>query len=52
MVDLNLEGVKKVAEEIEDLCGNAIAVQCNVADEESVRRRLESFGTNPQKLRG
>ncbi|MEX2725156.1 MAG: SDR family NAD(P)-dependent oxidoreductase [Candidatus Freyarchaeota archaeon] len=42
IVDLNLEGAKKVAKEIEDLNGTSIAVQCDVGDETQVRRVVET----------
>lgn len=41
VVDLNLKDAKKVAKEIENLNGEAIAVQCDVADEESVSKAIE-----------
>nr|MDO8081203.1 SDR family NAD(P)-dependent oxidoreductase [Candidatus Freyarchaeota archaeon] len=40
VVDLNLEGAKKVVKEIKNLGGKAIAVQCNVSDEESVTKAI------------
>lgn len=33
VVDLNLEGAKRVAKEIKDFGGEAIAVQCDVGEE-------------------
>ncbi|WXG42197.1 MAG: SDR family NAD(P)-dependent oxidoreductase [Candidatus Freyarchaeum deiterrae] len=42
-VDLNLEGVKKVAKEIKDLGGKAAAVQCNVSDEGNVSNAIRTI---------
>ena len=42
IVDINLEGAKKVAKEIEDLGGKAIAVQCDVGNEEQVGKVVET----------
>lgn len=47
VVDLNLEGAKKVSKEIEELGGKAIAVQCNVGDEKSVSKTI---GETEKKL--
>jgi 3-oxoacyl-[acyl-carrier protein] reductase len=41
VVDLNLEEANKVVKEIEDLGGNAIAVQCDVSEEDQVSRTIE-----------
>jgi 3-oxoacyl-[acyl-carrier protein] reductase len=46
VVDLNLEGAKKVVKEIEDLDGKAIAVQCDVGDENQVTRAIEETEKN------
>ena len=40
IVDIDLEGAKKVAKEIKNLGGEAIAVQCDVANEESVNKAI------------
>ncbi|MEM3586649.1 MAG: SDR family NAD(P)-dependent oxidoreductase [Candidatus Jordarchaeaceae archaeon] len=41
IVDINIEGAKKVANEVKGLGGKALAVQCNVADEEDVSEAIE-----------
>ncbi|MEM2144626.1 MAG: SDR family NAD(P)-dependent oxidoreductase [Candidatus Jordarchaeaceae archaeon] len=41
LVDINLEGARKVVNEAKGLGGKALAVQCNVADEESVSKAIE-----------
>ncbi len=46
VVDINLEGAKNVAKEIEDLGGKAIAVQCDVGDEEQVSKTVETTKKN------
>lgn len=47
--DINLEGVSKVAQEVEDLGGEALPVAMNVADSASVKEAVEQskakFGT-------
>nr|MDO8080901.1 SDR family NAD(P)-dependent oxidoreductase [Candidatus Freyarchaeota archaeon] len=40
VVDLNLENAKRVAKEIKDFGGSAIAIQCDVRDEEQVNRAV------------
>ncbi|MGQ9722089.1 MAG: SDR family NAD(P)-dependent oxidoreductase [Candidatus Jordarchaeum sp.] len=40
VVDINFEGAQKVVKEIEELGGKAIAVQCDVADEEQVNKAV------------
>jgi len=42
VVDINLEGAKKVVKEIEALGGKAIAIQCDVGDEEQVNKAVEN----------
>lgn len=46
VVDLNLEEANKVVKEIEDLGGNAIAVQCDVSEEDQVSRTIEDTEKN------
>ncbi|WXG42077.1 MAG: SDR family NAD(P)-dependent oxidoreductase [Candidatus Freyarchaeum deiterrae] len=46
VVDLNLGDAKKVVEEIKDLGGKAIAVQCDVGDEDQVTRAIEETERN------
>lgn len=41
IVDINLEGAKKVVSEVKGLGGKALAVRCDVADEESVGKAIE-----------
>ena len=41
VVDLNLKDAKKVAKEIENQGGKAIAIKCNVANEENVSKAIE-----------
>lgn len=49
VVDINLENAKKVVKEVKDLGGSAIAVQCDVGDENQVNMAVEetekNFGT-------
>ncbi|MEM2135230.1 MAG: SDR family NAD(P)-dependent oxidoreductase [Candidatus Freyarchaeota archaeon] len=40
VVDINVEGAKKVVEEIKEFGGEAIAVQCDVSSEEQVKRAV------------
>jgi len=41
VIDMNLEGAKKVGKEVEDLNGEALAIQCDVSKEEQVNRTVE-----------
>ena len=40
VVDINIEGAENVAKEIEELGGEAIAVKCDVGDEEQVNKAV------------
>ncbi|MFB0563640.1 MAG: SDR family NAD(P)-dependent oxidoreductase [Candidatus Lokiarchaeia archaeon] len=46
VVDLNVGDAKNVAKEIKDLGGKAIAVQCDVGDEDQVNRAVEETEKN------
>ncbi|WXG42076.1 MAG: SDR family NAD(P)-dependent oxidoreductase [Candidatus Freyarchaeum deiterrae] len=46
VVDLNLGDAKKVAKEIKDLGGRAIAIECDVRDEEQVNRAVTDTEKN------
>ncbi|MBS7270342.1 MAG: SDR family oxidoreductase [Candidatus Freyarchaeota archaeon] len=46
VVDFNLDGARKVAEEIEQLGGKAIAVKCDVGDEAQVIQAVEETEKN------
>ncbi|MEM2134365.1 MAG: SDR family NAD(P)-dependent oxidoreductase [Candidatus Jordarchaeaceae archaeon] len=46
LVDINLEGAEKVAQEIRELGGKAIAIKCDVGDEAQVIRAVEETVKN------
>jgi len=41
LVDINLEGAKAVAKEVEDSDGKALVIQCDVGKEEQVGRAVK-----------
>lgn len=41
IVDMNLDGAKRVAKEIEKVNGNALALQCDVSEEKEVNQTVE-----------
>ena len=41
VVDVNLEGAKAVAKEVEDAKGRAVAIECDVSNEEQVNRSVK-----------